>query len=304
MVRHFLSIEDFSREEIDEIFETASFFKKNLYSIFLKKKIFALIFEKPSTRTRVSFETGIKQFSGDTIFISNKDSQLARGEDISDTARVLSRYVDGVIIRTFGHDKIEEFANFSDVPVINALTDLRHPCQVLTDIFTIIEFLGNIEGKTISFIGDGNNMMNSWITSLLRFNFTLICVYPEGYEPDSRIVEKAEKYGKGKLILSNNPEDAFKNVDVVNTDVWASMGQEEEAKKRKQAFKNFQINEKNLSLCNKNSMVLHCLPAHKGEEITGKVFEMNSKYIFTQAENRLHVQKGIIYKLFKSSYLE
>ena len=299
MVRHFLSIEDFTREEIDEVFEKTKYYKKNPYSNLLQHKVFALIFEKPSTRTRISFETGIMHLNGKTIFISNKDSQLSRGEEISDTARVISRYVDGVIIRTFGHEIIEEFANYSTIPVINALTDLRHPCQVLTDIFTIIEFLGEIEGKKISFIGDGNNMMNSWITALLRFNFTLICVFPKGFEPDKKIVEKAKKEGIGELILSNNIEDAFIDVDAVNTDVWASMGQEEEAEKRRKAFKNFQINEKNLALCKKNSIVLHCLPAHKGEEITREAFEKNAQFIFTQAENRLHVQKGIIYELFK-----
>ncbi len=298
MVKHFLSIEDFTRDEIDELFEKAKFFKKNPFQRFLEQKIFALIFEKPSTRTRVSFEVGIKQCKGDCLFISNRDSQISRGEDISDTARVLSRYVDGVIIRTFAHKTIEEFAKYSKVPVINALTDLRHPCQVLTDIFTIIEFLGDIEGKRVSFIGDGNNMMNSWITALLRFDFTLICVFPKGFEPDKNIVEKAKNQGKGKLILSNNPEDAFIDVDAVNTDVWASMGQEEEAEKRKKIFKDFQINEKNLSLSKKKPVVLHCLPAHKGEEITEEVFEKNAEYIFTQAENRLHVQKGIIFKLF------
>ncbi len=297
MPKHFLSIEDFTREEIYEIFEKAQFFKKSPYSKFLQNKIFALIFEKPSTRTRVSFEAGIKQLCGDTIFISNKDSQLARGEEISDTSRVLSRYVDGVIIRTFGHEIIEEFAKLSSVPVINALTDLRHPCQVLTDIFTIIEFLGDIEGKTVSFIGDGNNMMNSWITALLRFNFTLKCIYPDGFEPDKNIIKKVKEKGIGKLILSNNPEDAFIDVDAVNTDVWASMGQEDEAERRRKAFKDFQINEKNLSL-SKKAIVLHCLPAHKGEEITKEVFERNAEYIFTQAENRLHVQKGILWKLF------
>ena len=300
MIKHFLSIGDFSREEIEEVFEKAKFFKKNPYSNFLQNKVLALIFEKPSTRTRVSFEVGIKQLGGDTIFISNRDSQLARGEEISDTARVLSRYVDGAIIRTFGHEIIEEFANNSSIPVINALTDLRHPCQVLTDIFTIIEFLGDIESKTISFIGDGNNMMNSWIAALLRFDFTLICVFPEGFEPDKEIVEKAKNEGIGELILSNNPEDAYIDVDVVNTDVWASMGQEEEAEKRRKAFKDFQINKKHLSLSKNPPIVLHCLPAHKGEEITKEAFEKNSKYIFTQAENRLHVQKGIIYELYKS----
>jgi len=300
MVRHFLSIEDFKREELFEIFDNSKFFKENRYTKFLNERIFALIFEKPSTRTRVSFEVGIKQSGGDTLFISNRDSQLSRGEEISDTARVLSRYVDGVIIRTFGHEIIEEFAKYSSVPVINALTDLRHPCQVLTDIFTVIEFLGDIEGKTVSFIGDGNNMMNSWITALLRLNFTLICVFPEGYEPDKDIVEKVKREGIGKLILSNNPEDAFIDVDVVNTDVWASMGQEDSKEKRLNDFKDFQVNEKYLTLSKKRPIVLHCLPAHKGEEISRETFEKNSEYIFTQAENRLHVQKAILYQLFKN----
>jgi ornithine carbamoyltransferase len=298
--RDFLSIEDFSEKEIKEIFARTRELKKNKYSATMKNKILALIFEKASTRTRVSFETGIKQLGGDSIFIDPGQSQLGRGEEIKDTARVLSGYVDLVVIRTFEQERLEEFAKYSSIPVINGLTDLRHPCQVLTDIFTIMEFLGNIEGKTVAFIGDGNNMMNSWITALLRLDFTLFCAFPQNYEPDKDIVSKCEKEGKGKLILTDNPVEAVKYADVVNTDVWASMGQENEQSLRKELFQDFQINSNLLSKCKKEMepIVLHCLPAHKGEEITEDVFEKNSNYIFTQAENRLHVQKAIMEKLF------
>ncbi len=302
MKRDFLSVEDFSDTEIKDIFKRARELKKEKYQKTLDNRILALIFEKASTRTRVSFETGIKQLGGDSIFISPDQSQLGRGEEIKDTARVLSRYVDIVVIRTFAQERIEEFAKYSDIPVINGLTDLRHPCQILTDIFTITEFLGNIEGKTVSFIGDGNNMMNSWITSLLKLDFTLICAFPEGYEPNVDIVEKVKAKGKGKLILTNDPSEAVAFSDVVNTDVWASMGQENEQNRRKHVFKDYQINSELLYRCKKEiePFVLHCLPAHKGEEISEDIFEKNSNYIFTQAENRLHVQKAIMEKLIIS----
>ncbi len=297
MKSNFLSIEDFSRDEILEILVRAKFLKNNKIQKTLENKILGLVFEKASTRTRVSFEVGIKQLGGDSLFISPRDSQLGRGEDIKDTARVLSRYLDIIAIRTFEQEKLEEFAKYGSIPVINGLSDLRHPCQILTDIFTINEFLENIEGKTVSFIGDGNNMMNSWITALLVLDFTLICAYPKGFEPDMEIVKKANEKGIGKLILTNNPVDAVKDVDVINTDVWASMGQEHEQENRVKVFEKFQLNKKLLSKNKKNYFVLHCLPAHKGEEITEDVFEENSNYIFTQAENRLHVQKAIMEKL-------
>jgi ornithine carbamoyltransferase len=297
MIRHFLSIEDFTTEEINKIFSRTKELKKNKIQNTLQHKTLALIFEKASTRTRVSFEVGINQLGGNSIFISPRDSQLSRGEEIKDTARVLSRYVDIAAIRTFEQEKLEEFAKFSTVPVINALTDLRHPCQILTDIFTIIEFLGDINEKTIAFIGDGNNMMNSWITALLRLNFTLICAFPENFEPNKQIVDKVKTQGKGKLILTNDPEEAATNADVINTDVWASMGQEDEHKKRIKIFEKYQINEHLINNNSKNPFVLHCLPAHKGEEITEDIFEKNAKFIFTQAENRLHVQKAIMEEL-------
>ncbi len=301
MKSNFLSIEDFSRDEILEILVRAKFLKNNKIQKTLENKILGLVFEKASTRTRVSFEVGIKQLGGDSLFISPRDSQLGRGEDIKDTARVLSRYLDIIAIRTFEQEKLEEFAKYGSIPVINGLSDLRHPCQILTDIFTINEFLENIEGKTVSFIGDGNNMMNSWITALLVLDFTLICAYPKGFEPDMEIVKKANEKGIGKLILTNNPVDAVKDVDVINTDVWASMGQEHEQENRVKVFEKFQLNKKLLSKNKKNYFVLHCLPAHKGEEITEDVFEENSNYIFTQAENRLHVQKAIMEKLLSDS---
>jgi len=297
MKRDFLSIEDFSREEILNIFKQAKYFKENKYHSIFNNKILAMIFEKASTRTRVSFEVAATHLGGSAIFLSSNDSQLGRGEDIVDTARVLSSYVDMVVIRTFEQEKIEAFAKYSSVPVINGLTDLRHPCQILTDIFTIIETIGDIEGKTVSFVGDGNNMMNSWITALLKLDFKLYCAFPKGYEPDSQIVAKAKKDGIGELILTNSPEEAVMEADVVNTDVWASMGQEMEQKKREKAFHSFQINESLLSKAKKNPFVLHCLPAHKGEEISAAIFDKNSDYIFREAENRLHVQKAIMEKL-------
>ncbi len=297
MAKHFLKIEDFTTDDINSVFERAKVLKKNKIQNTLKDKVLALIFEKASTRTRVSFEVGIRQLGGSSIFISPKDSQLSRGEEIKDTARVISRYVDIVAIRTFEQEKVEEFARFSNISVINALTDLRHPCQILTDIFTIIEVLGDIRGKTVAFIGDGNNMMNSWITALLRLDFNLICAFPENFSPDMDIVEKVRLEGKGKLFLTNNPQEAVKDAEVINTDVWASMGQEEEHSKRLKIFAKYQINEKLLEKSSKKPFVLHCLPAHKGEEITETVFEKNSKFIFLQAENRLHVQKAIMENL-------
>jgi ornithine carbamoyltransferase len=299
MLRHFLSIEDLTSNEIKAILQRAKNLKNNKIDSTLKNKILGLIFEKASTRTRISFEVGIKQLGGDSIFISPRDSQLSRGEEIKDTARVLSRYLDLVVIRTFEQEKLDEFAQYSSVPVINGLTDLRHPCQILTDIFTIIEFLGDIEGKTIAFIGDGNNMMNSWITALLKLDFTLICAFPEGFEPNEEIVRKSKNEGIGKLILTNEPVEAVKNAHVINTDVWASMGQEEEYEKRVNVFRKYQINNEMISQSNNNPFVLHCLPAHKGEEITEDIFEKNADYIFTQAENRLHVQKAIMEMLFQ-----
>lgn len=301
MTKHLLTISDITKAEIDALFEKAKIFKerqkRGIPHHPLIGKTLALIFEKASTRTRVSFETAMYQLGGNAIFISQRDSQIGRGEPIKDTARVLSRYVDGVVIRTFGHDIVEEFARYASIPVINGLTDLHHPCQVLTDVFTIIEKKVSCIGLKVAWIGDGNNMANSWIEAAMRMGFDLMLACPDGYLPDKDILAKAKKETDSKIEVVKDPKDAAKNADVLNTDVWASMGQEEETEKRKKAFKGYQINSTILKLAKKDAIVMHCLPAHRGEEITGDVMEGANSVVFDQAENRLHVQKVILEKL-------
>ncbi|MBI3754279.1 MAG: ornithine carbamoyltransferase [Deltaproteobacteria bacterium] len=303
--KHLLTIFDLSKDEINAIFEKTRLFKerqkRGIPHNPLIGKTLALIFEKASTRTRVSFETAMYQLGGNTIFISQKDSQIGRGEPIKDTARVLSRYVDGIVIRTFGHDIVEEFAQYSSAPVINGLTDLHHPCQVLTDVFTIIEKTGNCKGLKAAWIGDGNNMANSWIEAASRLGFDLMLACPEGYWPDKNIMEKAKKEAQSRIEIVTDPRDAAKDADVLNTDVWASMGQEDETEKRKKVFQGYQINSDLLRLAKKDAIVMHCLPAHRGEEITDEVMEGPNSVIFDQAENRLHVQKVILEWLLKSN---
>jgi ornithine carbamoyltransferase len=260
----------------------------------LRGKTLGLIFEKASTRTRVSFETAMGHLGGDAIFISHRDSQIGRGEPIKDTARVMSRYVDAVVIRTFGHEIIEEYASFSTVPVINGLTDLHHPCQVLADLLTVSERKGGLEGVKVAWIGDGNNMANSWVEASLRLGFELRLACPKGYEPSKEMIELVESDKGSQVRIFNNVDEAVDGVDVLNTDVWASMGQEEEHKKRVSAFKGFQINGEVLKRAALDAMVLHCLPAHRGEEITDEVMEGNQSAVWDQAENRLHIQKAIL----------
>lgn len=301
-----LAISDLKKEEIDGLLERAATLKKRSRSGIphkpLRGRVLALVFEKPSTRTRVSFEVAMHHLGGDTIFISQGDSQIGRGEPVKDTARVMSGYVDGVVIRTFGHDIIEEYAGYSTVPVINGLTDLHHPCQVLADILTVVEEKcgeekGGYEGLKVAWIGDGNNMANSWIeaASILGFELRLAC--PKGYLPDEGILKSARARGKGKIELTGGVEEAAKGADVLNTDVWASMGQEEERAKRLDAFKGYQVNEKTLSVANKGAIVMHCLPAHRGEEITEGVIEGPASVVWRQAENRLHIQRAILERL-------
>lgn len=310
MPKHLLTISDLTKSEIEAIFEEAKTFKerqkRGIPHTPLVGKTLALIFEKASTRTRVSFETAMYQLGGNAIFISQRDSQMGRGEPIKDTARVLSRYVDGVVIRTFGHDIIEEFARYASIPVINGLTDLHHPCQVLTDVFTIVEKRGGCKGLKIAWIGDGNNMANSWIEAAALMEFDLMLACPDGYLPDKNILERAKKLAleclnrgeaKSKIEIVKNTKDAAKDADVLNTDVWASMGQEDEAEKRKKAFQGYQINSDLLKLAKKDAIVMHCLPAHRGEEITDEVMEGANSVIFDQAENRLHVQKALLERL-------
>lgn len=297
---HLLRIADLTKEEIDGLLSRASALKerhkKGIPHNPLRGKTLGLIFEKSSTRTRVSFETAMYHLGGDAIFISGKDSQIGRGEPIKDTARVMSRYVDAIVIRTYGHEIIEEYAKYSSVPVINGLTDTHHPCQVLADVMTVVERKGRYDDLKYAWIGDGNNMANSWIeaASVLGFSLTLAC--PKGYWPSKEFLDRVGSTGS-EIIVTESVEEAAKDADVLNTDVWASMGQEEESEKRKKAFKGFQINKELLKLSKKDATVLHCLPAHRGEEITEDVLEGPHSAVWDEAENRLHIQKAILEKL-------
>lgn len=292
---HLLTIADLSKEDIDGLIKRAASLKerhkKGIPHHPLRGKTLGLIFEKSSTRTRVSFETAMYHLGGDAIFISQRDSQIGRGEPIKDTARVMSRYVDAIAIRTFGHEIIEEYARYSTVPVINGLTDTHHPCQVLADILTVVEKKGGYENIKACWIGDGNNMANSWIEAACRLGFKLTLACPKGYQPDAKILSSA----KGADIrLTESVEEAAKDADVLNTDVWASMGQEKEAEDRKKAFAGYQINSAVMKLAKKDAIVLHCLPAHREEEITEEVLEGPNSAVWDQAENRLHIQKAIL----------
>ncbi len=296
-MRHLLTILDLKREEIEDLLDRARLLKEGQRRGIpyrpLVGKTLALLFEKPSTRTRVSFEVATHQLGGDTLFISPKDSQLGRGEPVKDTARVLSRYVDGVVIRTFGHEVIEEFAGYSSIPVINGLTDMYHPCQVLSDIFTIMEKKGRIEGLKIVWIGDGNNVAHSWINASARLGFPLYIATPEAYRPCSSVVERAVKEG-GKIFWTGDPEEAVRDADVVNTDVWVSMGQDEERKERLRAFRGYGVTQELLDKAKEDCIFLHCLPAHRGEEVTEEVIEGRHSVVWDQAENRLHLQKALL----------
>ena len=260
----------------------------------LKGKTLGMLFDKSSTRTRLSFETGIHQLGGIGIFLSRRDIQLGRGETVADTARVISRYIDGIMIRTFEQDLIEEFAKYATIPVINGLTDLLHPCQVLSDIFTIIEKKGGYEGLKIAYIGDGNNMTNSWINAAARLSFHLAIACPEGYDPDKAILERGIEESKKGIELLRIPADAASGADVIYTDVWASMGQEDEQEERVAAFRDYQVDEKLVGCAKKDAIIMHCLPAHRGEEIAASVIDGPQSVIIDQAENRLHVQKAIM----------
>jgi ornithine carbamoyltransferase len=303
MKKDFLALSQFSKAELDAVFALTKDLKEKQKSgvehHLLKGKTLAMIFEKSSTRTRISFEVGMYQLGGHPLFISGKDSQMGRGEPIKDTARVIARYCDGVMIRTFAQATVEEFAKYASVPVINGLTDLHHPCQIMADIFTVIEHKGSYEGLKFAWIGDGNNMANSWIEAAGIFGFDLVLACPIGYDPDARVLEWANAQGKSQIYVTRNPKEAAEGADVLNTDVWASMGQEEEQKIREQAFVGFQLNEELLALAKSDAMVLHCLPAHRGEEITDGVIEGPNSAVWDEAENRLHVQKAIMATLMK-----
>ena len=299
-MKHFLKLLDVSKEEILELLDLADTLKRYVKEgkphPFLQGKTLGMIFEKSSTRTRVSFETGMYQLGGHALFISAKDSQVGRGEATEDTARVLSRYLDGIMIRTFDQEEVEKLAEYGSVPVINGLTDFCHPCQVMADLQTIREYKGKLEGLKLCFIGDGNNMANSLIVGGLKVGMQVSIACPKDYQPDQKVLDFAAGYGEA-FQMTDQPMEAAKGADVVLTDVWASMGQEEEQAIRAAAFSGFQINEALMAVTNPGCMVLHCLPVHRGEEITADVFEAHANEIFDEAENRLHAQKAVMVKL-------
>jgi ornithine carbamoyltransferase len=294
MVNHLLSILDMPRSAAHEAVKRAGEFKSGKRSEpFLSGKNIVLVFEKSSTRTRVSFEVGISQAGGGSVFMTPNECQLGRSEPLKDTARVLSRYADGLIVRTYGQEKLQELAYYSDIPVINALTDKYHPCQVMSDLLTISERGKGFFDLKIAWVGDGNNMAHSWINAAMYFPFQLNLAVPEEYEPDSVILSSALQAG-AKIFLTHDPQEAVQGADYINTDVWASMGQEEEQKEREEAFSGFQINETLLSGAAPDAKVLHCLPAHRGEEISEDVLEGERSIVWDQAENRLHMQKALM----------
>ena len=301
--RDFLAIPDFSRDELTKLFDLAERMRAGKYDRKpLAGKSLAMIFMKASTRTRVSFEVGAWQLGGHALFLSPRDVQLGRGEPIADTARVLSRYVDGIMIRTFAHTEVEELARFASVPVINGLTDLLHPCQILADLLTVRQHLGGWEGKKVAWIGDGNNMANSWINAAWRLGFELSLACPAGYDPDAAILARAQR--DAKVTVVRDPVEAAEGAHVVNTDVWASMGQEEEQKVREKAFAGFQVDSRLMRLAKKEAIFLHCLPAHRGEEVSADVIDGPQSRVWDEAENRLHVQKAIMAVLMGGEKLQ
>jgi ornithine carbamoyltransferase len=293
MPSDFLSIPDFSRDELDSLFTLADCMRAGKYDRApLAGKTLAMIFMKASTRTRVSFEVGTFQLGGHALFLSPRDVQLGRGEPIADTARVLSRYVDGIMIRTFAHQDIEELAKYADVPVINGLTDLLHPCQVLADLLTVKTEFGSVTDKKYAWIGDGNNMANSWINAAYRFGFDLDLACPKGYEPADHLLARAQKAAKVRVL--RDPMEAAHGAHVVSTDVWASMGQEQEQKERERAFAGFTVSPLLMTQADANAIFLHCLPAHRGEEVATDVIDGPQSRVWDEAENRLHIQKAIM----------
>jgi len=294
--RDFTKFLDITEKEARYLLKRTAFLKKIRTTSRKYKPLYdrtlAMIFEKASTRTRVSFEVGMKELGGNSIFLTTHETQIGRGEPIRDTARVLSRYTNAIVLRTYSQRTIEEFARWSTVPVINGLSDLYHPCQILSDLFTIQECKGNLKDIKIAYIGDGNNVANSWIEAAILFKLNLTVASPSGYEPERSLIEKAQR--NKNFVFTHDPRNAVEGADVVNTDVWVSMGQEKESRKRKRAFVSYTINEKLLGRAKQDVVVMHCLPAHRGEEITEEVFERFEHVIFSQAENRLHAQKALL----------
>ena len=301
MPKHLVSLQEFSKEELVWFLDRAMALKREKKAgaihCQLAGKTIGLVFEKPSTRTRVSFEAAMYGLGGQVIFLSARDTQLARSEPLKDMARVMSRYVDGMVVRTFGQEVVNELARYSTVPVINALTDLHHPCQVLSDVMTVIEKKGPLEALKIAWVGDGNNMANSWIQAACRLGFELMLACPEGYEPDAVILGEAQAQAVRPITLVRDPREAVAGADVINVDVWASMGQEQETTVRLAAFSGFQVNAALLAQAPPDCIILHCLPAHRGEEITDEVLESRQCVAFDQAENKMHMHKAILEKL-------
>ncbi len=300
-MKHLLKLADLTSKEIIDLLNMADqlkFEKKNgIDHPHLKGKTLGMIFTKASTRTRVSFEVGMYQLGGNALFLSGNDMQIGRGEPAEDTARVLSKYLDGIMIRTYAQSEVEKLAAFGTIPVINGLTDYCHPCQVLADLMTIREFKGSFKGKKLCFVGDGNNMANSLIVGCIKVGMNISIACPKGYEPDAELIKWG--YESGKLLITDDVRKAAEGADVLYTDVWASMGQEAEAKARRAAFKGFCIDSELMKAANPGAMVLHCLPAHRGEEITAEVLEAHAKEIFEEAENRMHAQKAVMVTLMK-----
>jgi ornithine carbamoyltransferase len=293
--KDFLKVSDLSAEEIEGIWERAKAYKAGMVrDLPLKGKNVGLLFEKPSTRTRVSFEVAIVQTGGYPVFISSQDSQMARQEPLKDTGRVLSRYMDALVVRTFDQKNLEDLSAFSTIPVINALSDLHHPAQILSDLFTVWERMDSWEGLKIAWLGDGNNVAHSWVEAAALFPFTLTLACPPGFEPQEAIWNPVKRKAGDRLILTHDPKEAVQGARVINTDVWASMGQEDQAADRQTIFQPFQLNQPLLSLASPDCLVLHCLPAHRGEEISEDVLEGPNSVVFDQAENKLHVHKALL----------
>jgi ornithine carbamoyltransferase len=300
MKKDLISVGDLNSKEIEGIFALTDQLKKNKskFNKDLAGKTLALIFQKPSNRTRVSFEVGMYQLGGYSLYLSPGEISLGVRESIKDVAKTLSRYIDGIVLRTFEHKNVIEMAKYADIPVINGLSDFSHPCQALADVYTIKEKLKKLKGKILAYVGDGNNVCNSLLYTCAKAGLNMNVATPRGYEPDGGVLEAARVMAKdAKINLFHDPKPAVKNSDVIYTDVWASMGEEKEAQKRKKLFKDFQLNKKLVNLAKKGVLIMHCLPAHRGEEITDEVIDSKNSVVFDQAENRMHVQKAILIKL-------
>jgi len=300
-MKHFLHISDYTTEELWEIMELAKSVKKKFHNRedypHFKNKSLAMIFAKPSARTRVSFETGFEWMGGHALFLGPNDIGIGKREAIKDISRVFSRYNDMIMARLFDHKHIIELAEHSSIPIVNGLTDYNHPCQIMTDIFTVWEHLENIDNIKIVYMGDGNNIVHSWLHLAMRFPLEFVCCCPEGYEPDKKTVDDAKAAGISKIEISHNPFEAVKDADMIYTDVWASMGQKEEAEEREKIFRPFQVNQELMNLTGKETLFMHCLPAERDREVTDEVVEADYSIVFDQAENRLHIQNAIMIKL-------